>query len=50
VHVDEDFAGLAEEIAPHSVRVYLSDAPVTDPDFLALLDEAQAAKARRTMP
>jgi cyclomaltodextrin glucanotransferase len=50
VQVDEDFAGLAEEIEPHSVRVYLSDAPFTDPRFVELLDEAQAAKARRTRP
>lgn len=50
VQVDEDFAGLAEEIAPHSVRVYLSDAPITHPEFVKLLDEAQAATTRRTMP
>ena len=50
VEVDEDFAGLAEEIAPHGVRVYLTDAPITHPDFVSLLDEAQAAKVRRKMP
>lgn len=50
VQVDQDFAGLAEEIAAHGVRVYLNDAPITDPEFAALLDEAQAAKARRTTP
>ena len=50
VQVDEDFAGLAEEIAPHSVRVYLSDAPVTDPEFVGLLNEAQAVTVRRTKP
>jgi len=50
VQVDDDFAGLAEEIAPHSVRVYLSDAPITRPGFMELLDEAQAAKARRKTP
>jgi cyclomaltodextrin glucanotransferase len=50
VMVDDDFAGLTQEIAPHGVRVYLSDAPITHPDFVGLLDAAQAAKARRTMP
>ena len=50
VQVDEDFAGLAVEIAPHSVRVYLSDAAITQPEFVKLLDEAQAATTRRTMP
>ena len=50
VQVDEDFAGLAGEIAPHGVRVYLNDAPVTDPQFTALLDRAQAARVRRTTP
>ena len=50
VEVDEDFAGLVEEIAPHSVRVYLSDEPITNPGFLELLDDAQAAKARRKRP
>ena len=50
VQVDDDFAGLAEEIAPHSVRVYFSDAPITHPGFTELLDEAQAAKARRKTP
>ncbi len=50
VQVDEDFTGLAEEVAPHSVRVYLNDEPLAHPEFVKLLDEAQAAKARRTMP
>jgi len=50
VQVDEDFTGLAEEVAPHGVRVYLSDAPVSHPHFVELLNEAQAAKARRTTP
>ena len=50
VQVDDDFAGLAEEIAPHGVRVYLNDAPITHPGFMELLDEAQAAKVRRKTP
>ena len=50
VQVDENFTGLAEDIAPHGVRVYLNDAPLTHPGFVELLDEAQAAKARRKMP
>jgi cyclomaltodextrin glucanotransferase len=50
VQVDDSFAGLVEELAPHSVRVYLSDAPITDSRFLQLLDEAQASTARRTTP
>lgn len=50
VQVDDDFAGLVEEIAPHSVRVYLNDAPITHPDFVELLDEAQASKGRRRTP
>ena len=50
VQVDENFTGLAEEIAPHGVRVYLSDAAITDAEFIELLEAAQAAKARRKMP
>jgi cyclomaltodextrin glucanotransferase len=50
VQVDENFAGLAEELAPHSVRVYLSAAPITDPGFVQLLDEAQKSRLRRTKP
>lgn len=50
IQVDEGFAGLAEEIAPHSVRVYLNDAPITNYKFVELLDEAQAAKVRRRTP
>lgn len=50
VQVDADFAGMAEDIAPHGVRVYLNDTPITQPDFVKLLDEAQAAKARRKTP
>lgn len=50
VEVDEDFAGLVEDVAPHGVRVYLNNAPITHPGFLELLDEAQAAKARRKRP
>jgi cyclomaltodextrin glucanotransferase len=50
VQVDEDFAGFEEEIAPHSVRVYLSDAPITHPEFVKVLNEAQAATVRRTTP
>jgi cyclomaltodextrin glucanotransferase len=50
VQVDDDFAGLEVEVAPHGVRVYLSDAPVTHPEFIELLDAAQAARVRRTTP
>jgi len=50
VQVDDDFAGLAEMVEPHGVRVYLSDAPITHPRFIELLEEAQAAKARRKTP
>ena len=50
VQVDESFAGLVEELAPHSVRVYLNDSPITDTRFLELLDETQASTARRTTP
>lgn len=50
LEVDENFTGLKEEIAPHGVRVYLNDAPITHPDFVELLDAAQAAKARRRTP
>ena len=50
VQVDDGFTGLVEEIAPHGVRVYLNDAPLTHPGFVALLDEAEAAKARRKTP
>ena len=49
VRVDEDFAGLDEEIAPHGVRVYLNDTPITDPRFLKLLNRMQT-NARRRMP
>ena len=48
VRVDESFAGLEEAIAPHGVRVYLNDAPITHPDFLELLDRMQASARRRT--
>ncbi len=48
VRVDEGFAGLEEEIAPHGVRVYLNDAPITHPDFLELLNRMQANARRRT--
>ncbi|RZV37518.1 MAG: cyclomaltodextrin glucanotransferase [Chromatiales bacterium] len=50
VQVDDDFTGLVQEIAPHGVRVYLNDAPLTHPEFVKLLDEAQAAKVRRKTP
>jgi cyclomaltodextrin glucanotransferase len=50
VEVDDNFTELVAEVAPHGVRVYLSDAPVTHPGFIELLDAAQAAKARRTRP
>ena len=50
VEVDDDFVGLAAEIAPHGLRVYLSDAPISHPGFVTLLDKAQAATARRTNP
>ncbi|MDJ0708855.1 MAG: alpha-amylase family glycosyl hydrolase [Woeseiaceae bacterium] len=49
VWVNDDFAGLEEEIAPHGVRVYLTDAPITNPEFLQLLDRMQD-NARRRMP
>ena len=49
IQVDADFAGLEEAIAPHGVRVYLSDAPITNPGFLELLDRMQA-NVRRRMP
>lgn len=50
VDVDDEFAGLVEDIAPHGVRVYLNEAPLTDAEFIVLLENAQAAKARRKMP
>ena len=50
VEVGEDFAGRVEEIAPHSLRIYLNDEPITNPGFLERLDDAQAAKARRKRP
>ena len=50
VEVDENFTGLAEDVAPHGVRVYLNDGPIMHPEFLELLDDAQASKARRRMP
>ena len=50
VQVDDDFAGLEEEVPPHGVRVYLSNAAITQPAFIELLEDAHAAKARRTMP
>ncbi len=50
VQVDDDFTGLVQEIAPHGVRVYLNDAPLTHTEFVKLLDEAQAAKVRRKTP
>ena len=50
VEVDEQFPGLAESVAPHGVRVFLNDRPITHPAFLKLLDDAQAAKARRKTP
>ena len=49
VQVDEDFAGLEEAIAPQGVRVYLNDTPITNAEFLELLDRMQA-NARRKMP
>ncbi|MDJ0750260.1 MAG: alpha-amylase family glycosyl hydrolase [Woeseiaceae bacterium] len=49
IQVDEDFAGLEEEIAPNGVRVYLTDAPISDPRFVNLLNRMQA-NARRKMP
>ncbi len=48
VVVDEDFKGLEEEVAPHGVRVYLNDTPITNPRFLELLDRMQANARRRT--
>ncbi len=48
VQVDENFAGLEEDIAPHGVRVYLNDTPITNPEFLALLDRMQANARRKT--
>jgi cyclomaltodextrin glucanotransferase len=50
IQVDENFGGLRAEIAPHGVRVYLSDAPLTHPGFVATLAEAQATTGRRKMP
>ena len=48
VQVNEDFEGLEEDIAPHGVRVYLSDAPITNAKFLELLDRMQANVRRRS--
>jgi hypothetical protein len=38
VQVDEKFTGLEEVVEPHGVRVYLSDAPITHPGFVELLE------------
>ena len=50
IHVDDNFAGLAEEVAPHGVRVYINNDEISDSEFLQLLAEAQAAKVRRKTP
>jgi cyclomaltodextrin glucanotransferase len=50
IQVDEGFGGLRAEVAPHGVRVYLSDAPLTHPGFVAMLEEAQATTRRRKTP
>lgn len=50
IKVDRNVTGLRAEIAPHGVRVYLSDAPLTQPEFVATLEKAQAAKNRRKSP
>jgi cyclomaltodextrin glucanotransferase len=50
IEVDRNVTGLRAEIAPHGVRVYLSDAPLTQPEFVATLEKAQTAKNRRKNP